>query len=106
MKARDRLGVGGGGVLDPSLLAQEGVLGADGRVVEAGGDRVRVGDLPLVVLEEERAGAVEDAEPAAGEACRVLAGPDTASTRLDPQAKALGEHLRARLVDVPESLLA
>jgi len=28
-----------------------------------------------------------------------------ASTRQDPQAKALGEYLRAKLVDVPESLL-
>ncbi|HSN05955.1 MAG TPA: hypothetical protein VLV82_01320, partial [Candidatus Angelobacter sp.] len=27
------------------------------------------------------------------------------STRLDPQAKGLGEHLRARLVEVPVSLL-
>src|SRR5207244_3904194 len=29
-----------------------------------------------------------------------------ASTRSDPQAKSLGEYLRARLVDVPRSLLA
>src|SRR5204862_7436723 len=29
-----------------------------------------------------------------------------ASTRSDPQAKSLGEYLRARLVDVPPSLLA
>jgi hypothetical protein len=29
-----------------------------------------------------------------------------ASTRSDPQAKSLGEFLRARLVDVPRSLLA
>jgi hypothetical protein len=27
------------------------------------------------------------------------------TTRSDPQAKGLGEHLRARLVDIPESLL-
>jgi hypothetical protein len=29
----------------------------------------------------------------------------TASTRPDPQAKALGEYLRARIVDLPEDLL-
>ena len=29
-----------------------------------------------------------------------------ASTRFDPQAKALGEWVRARLVDLPEVLLA
>ena len=29
-----------------------------------------------------------------------------ASTRPDPQAKALGEHLRARVVDLPEDLLS
>jgi len=29
-----------------------------------------------------------------------------ASTRSDPQAKSLGEFLRARLVDIPRSLLA
>jgi hypothetical protein len=29
-----------------------------------------------------------------------------ASTRSDPQAKSLGEYLRARLVDIPRSLLA
>ena len=28
------------------------------------------------------------------------------STSLDPQAKGLGEHLRARYVDIPASLLA
>jgi len=27
------------------------------------------------------------------------------STRVDPQAKGLGEHLRARLVDIPQALL-
>jgi len=27
------------------------------------------------------------------------------STRVDPQAKGLGEHLRARLVDIPSVLL-
>jgi hypothetical protein len=35
---------------------------------------------------------------------RGLLGPGVAaSTRFDPQAKALGEWLRARLVDIPES---
>src|SRR5262249_38825128 len=36
------------------------VLGADAGVVEPGADRVRLADLSLFVLEEQRPGAVED----------------------------------------------
>ena len=36
---------------------------------------------------------------------RLLGEGVSASTRSDPQAKSLGEYLRARVVDVPETLL-
>jgi len=36
---------------------------------------------------------------------RLLGEGVSASTRSDPQAKSLGEYLRAKIVDVPEALL-
>jgi len=36
---------------------------------------------------------------------RLLGEGVSASTRSDPQAKSLGEYLRAKVVDVPEALL-
>ena len=46
-----RLGVGDRQVARPPGVLQVRVLGADARVVEAGGDRVRLGDLALVVAQ-------------------------------------------------------
>src|SRR6266481_2947901 len=43
------------------------VLRADARIVEAGRDRVRVGDLPVLVGEDRRAGTVQHAGPPAAE---------------------------------------
>ena len=60
----------GGHVLGAARVAQERVLGADARVVEAGGDRVSVRDLAVVVGEDRRAGAVEDVRAACAEAGR------------------------------------
>ena len=51
-------------------VAQGGVLGADARVVEPGRDRVRVGDLAVLVGEHERAGAVQHRDAARAEAGR------------------------------------
>ena len=60
-------------VLDAADLLQVRVLGADRRIVEARGDRVRLGDLPELVLQHHRARAVQHAERAAGEARGMLA---------------------------------
>ena len=49
-------------------MAEVGVLGPDPGVVEPGRDRVRLGDLPVLVGEERRARAVQDARPSAAEA--------------------------------------
>ena len=50
------------------------MLGADGRVVEAGRDGVRRENLPVVVGEKERPRPVQDADAPRTEAGRVLAG--------------------------------
>ena len=64
----ERLLVGARHVRGAAGVAERGVLGADARVVEAGRDRVRVGDLAVVVGEHRRAGAVEDGGAARAEA--------------------------------------
>ena len=62
--------VGAGEVLGAARVAQVRVLGADARVVEPGRDRVRVGDLAVVVGEDRRARAVQHAgAPAAERRC-------------------------------------
>ena len=50
--------------------ASVGVLGPDARVVEPGADRVRLEDLAVLVLEEQRAGAVQHARARPGSATR------------------------------------
>ena len=57
----ERLVVGGAEHLQPSGLEQRGELRADAGVVEAGRDGEGLGDLAVVVLEQVRARAVEDA---------------------------------------------
>ncbi len=83
VKGLQRLMVGAGHVFDALDLVQPGVLGADARVVEAGGNRMRVGDLAVFVLQEEGAVAVQHARGAAGHAGGVLAGVDAVAGRFD-----------------------
>ena len=68
--------VGDRAVLAAAAVLEVGVLGADARVVEAGRDRVRLGDLALLVLQDVRPRAVQDAGLARGQGGRVLAGLD------------------------------
>ena len=63
----ERFVVGAGDVLGAAGVAQKRVLRADAGVVEAGGDRVRVEDLAVVVGEQRRARAVQDARAAGAE---------------------------------------
>ena len=65
LESGDGFVVGREHVLGASVGVQRGVLGADAGIVEPGADRVRLADLALFVLEEERARAVEDAGHAA-----------------------------------------
>ena len=79
----DRLVVGRGVVLGAARGGERGVLRADARVVEAGADRVRLEDLAVLVLEEQRPGAVQHAGDAAGHRRAVLARLEAEPARLD-----------------------
>src|ERR1051325_4294130 len=69
-------------VLDAPDLLQVRVLGADGRIVEARRNRVRLRDLAELILQHHRARAVQDAEGAAAEARGMLAELLAAAARL------------------------
>ena len=79
----ERLLVGRRDVVDAADLVQPGVLGADAGIVEAGGDRVGLRDLAVVVLQQVGAVAVQHAGPAAGERGGVLARSKPVAGRLD-----------------------
>src|SRR3546814_15548203 len=55
----ERVLVRGGHVLHPADIVQPGMLRADPGVVEPGRDRVRLGDLTVVVLQQVGAVAVQ-----------------------------------------------
>src|SRR4029078_13614770 len=68
------------GVLGAPMVLEPGMLGTDSRVVQAGRYRMRFGDLPVGVLQEVGAVAVQNAGGARAErgsvpaACQALAG--------------------------------
>ncbi|MCY1391613.1 hypothetical protein D9M71_64610 [compost metagenome] len=76
MERIQRFVVGDADVLDTLHFVQVGVLRADARVVQAGGNRVGVGDLAVAVLQQVGAVAVQYARDAAGQACGVFVGID------------------------------
>ena len=78
-----RVVVGDRHVAGPAAVAQLGVLGADARVVEAGGDRVRLEDLAVVVGEHRRERAVEDAGAPGDERGAVAAAVEPLAAGLD-----------------------
>lgn len=82
--------VGDRAVLAAARVLQEGVLRADARVVQAGRNGVRLGDLALLVLEDVTAGAVQDARLARGQGGRVLAGLDAVSGGLEADQADVG----------------
>ncbi len=59
--------------LHPAHVMQPGMLGADAGIIEAGGDRMRLLDLAIVVHQEIGAIAMQHARSAAGDRGRVLA---------------------------------
>src|SRR5437764_10740749 len=76
LERRERLLVRRDAVLGPARVAEERVLRPDAGIVEPRRDRVRVGDLAVLVGEHRGAGAVEYRGPAAAEGRR--------ARRLDP----------------------
>src|SRR4051794_22497654 len=93
----DRLLVGDGLVARAAAVAQEGVLGPAARIVEPGGDRVRLGDLPVVVLHDRAQRPVQHARAAAGGQRRaVAAGLDPVARALDPDQLDVGVVYEAR----------
>ena len=83
LEAGQGLGIGHVAVLAASQIAQPGVLGAHRGVVEAGRDRVRQLDVPCLVLQHERARALQHAGAAAGEPRGVATGDDAFAAGLD-----------------------
>lgn len=47
---------------------------ANARIVQTGGNRVRVADLPMLVLKQQRMTAVQHADSSVGDRRRVMAG--------------------------------
>src|SRR5438093_1442479 len=78
----ERLRIGARHVLDATGLVQERMLGPDAWIVEAGGHRVRLADLAVLVLQHVAARAVEHADAAAADRRRVLAALDAEPARL------------------------
>ena len=66
----ERLDVGHALVVDAADLVQPAMLGADAGIVEPRRDRVRLGDLAVLVLQQIGAVAVEDAGAPAGRGWR------------------------------------
>ena len=79
----ERFRVGGVGVFGAAEIAQPRVLGSDRGVVETGGDRVRQLDVARLVLQHERARALQHARAAAGKACGVASRCDALAAGLD-----------------------
>src|SRR5229473_7940469 len=73
LKRRDSLGVGRREESHPAHVAEPGMFRADAGIIEAGGDRMGLLDLSVVVHQQVRAIAVEHARPAARNGGRMLA---------------------------------
>src|SRR5437016_14056780 len=53
--------IGDGGIFGAALIGEPGMLGADGGVVEAGGDGMRCGDLAVFILQDVSVSPLENA---------------------------------------------
>src|SRR5258707_3782305 len=73
LKRRHSLGVGRREESPPAQVVEPGMFRADAGIIEAGGDRMGLLDLAVVVHQQVRAIAAEDARPAARNGGRILA---------------------------------
>src|SRR5579871_2117335 len=83
MESLERFVVGCRDVLDPALLLQPRMLRADAGIVETGRNRMRLGDLPLFVLQEVGPVAVQHAGTAAGQRGGMFASLEAFASRFD-----------------------
>ena len=79
----ERFSVGRGSVFGAAGIVESRVFGADGGVVESGGDGVGEGDLAVVILQDVGVGALQNAWCATTEARGVIAEVRTAATGFD-----------------------
>src|SRR2546429_6869711 len=83
-------GVGDGEIFGAALIGEPGVLGADGGIVEAGGNGMRRGDLDVFILQNVSVSALENTGARAGktlmgaEASRELAEFSATATGFEP----------------------
>ena len=81
--------IGDGGIFGAALIGEPGVFGADGGIVEAGGNGMSRGDLAVFVLQNVGVSALENAGARSrktlmgGEASGVFAEFNAAATRFD-----------------------
>lgn len=73
-EAAERLFIRCHRVLCPASILEEGVLGADTRVIQTGTDRVRLEDLADLGLEKVGTNAVQDTRSTLGQRRRVAVG--------------------------------
>ena len=91
-----RLVVGDGDVFGAARVLEVGVFGADAGVVQARRDAVGRPDLPVLVLQDVRRRAVQDALAARRQRRRVVLGVDAAPGGLDadqPHARVVDERV-------------
>ena len=93
LEGLERLVVVDRDVLDAAEIVEPGMLRPDAGIVEPGRDRMRVLDLPVLVLQKICPVAVQHAGHAAVERGRVLAGLDAVAAGLDP------DHAHALVVE-------
>ena len=82
VERRQRLVVGDADVVGAAGVLEERVLGTDARVVEAGGDRMGLDDLAVVVAQHVGAVAVQHARATRGQRGGVAAAGDALARRL------------------------
>src|SRR5579871_2920221 len=82
LKRRQRLFVGRRHILNASDVMQPRMLRPDARIIQSGADRVRLDDLPVIILQQIRAVAVQHTRPPASQTRRMLAAFDAVPARL------------------------
>src|SRR5208337_3686656 len=86
----ERLGVGNRGVFGTAHVVQPRMLGADARIVEARGDRMRLANLSELVLQQVSLVAVQNADAARSDRGRMMRSADAETRGLDADHPHIG----------------